>query len=218
MERRLHATRCAAIDREDHERGDQQDPDDPHGDTHRQRRENGDDRVEERNRGPGHATSLLVQHDRDEPAIQECDRGERKAAEHEHDPEVATRDGQDRAEEELEEADVEPVRARDQHDAKGDAGVEDERERLIAARPAPRAQPLDRECADDGEAERCQHGRDAEQVAGGDPGERDVAEAVADERLAPFDEEEPDRGGEDADDDADGEGEAHELELEHQCA
>ena len=86
---------------------------------------------------PGDATSLLVQHDRDEPAIEERDRGERKAAEHEHDPEVAARDGQDRAEEELEEADVEPVRARDQHDAEGDAGVEDERERLIAARPAP---------------------------------------------------------------------------------
>ena len=174
--------------------------------------------LSERDRSARDAASLLVEHDRDEAPVEERDRGQRDAAEREHDPEVVPGHGEDRAEEELEEPDVEAVRARDEDDAERDPGVEDERERLVAGRPAARAEPFDRERADDGEAERRQHGRDAEQVARGDTGEGDVAEPVADERLPPLHEEEPDCGREDADHDADGEGEPHELEVEHQCA
>ena len=55
----------------------------------------------------GDAAALLVEHRADEPAIEDRDRGERAEPEDEHDPEIAPRDGQDRAEEELEEVDVE---------------------------------------------------------------------------------------------------------------
>ena len=135
--------------------------------------------------------------------------------EHEHRPEVVARHGEDRAEEELEEVDVERAGLRDEHDACGDAGVEDERERLVARRSAAGAQPLDRERADHRRDERGQHRRDAEQVPERDPRERDVAEAVADQRRLPLDEEEPDGRREQADDRAGREREPHELELKH---
>ena len=86
----------------------------------------------------GDAASLLVEHDADEPAVEDADRGERRDAEREDDPEVAPGHREDRAEQELEEPDVEPVGGRDEHDAECDAGVEDERERLVAGR-CPRA-------------------------------------------------------------------------------
>ena len=111
-------------------------------------------------------------------------------------------------EEELEQPDVEPVCRRDENEAERDARVEDERECLVACRPAARSEPLDGERARHREGERRQHRGDIEQISGRDAGEGDVAEAVADEGLLPLDEEEPDRRREDADDGADGEGDA----------
>ena len=100
------------------------------------------------------------------------------------------RHGEDRAEEVLEEVDVQRAGLRDEHDAERDAGVEDERERLVAGRSAPRAEELDRDPAEHGDDERGEDGRDVEQDPGGDAGERDVADAVPDERLPSLDEEE----------------------------
>ncbi len=105
---------------------------------------------------------------------------------------------------------------RHEDDAERDPDVRDERERLVAGRPGATAEELDRDRPDEGEGERRGDGRHVEQVAGGDPRERDVPDAVADQRLPALDEEEPDGRGEEPDDDADPEGEAHELELEHQ--
>ena len=97
-------------------------------------------------------------------------------------------------------------------------GVEDERERLVAGCAAAGAQPLDRQRADHGCDERRQHRRDAEQVAERDAGERDVPEAVADQRGLPLDEEEADGRREQPDDRARREREAHELEVKHVMA
>ena len=58
-------------------------------------------------------------------------------------------------------------------------------------------------------------GRDVEEDPRRDAGERDVADPVADERLPPLHEEEPDRRSEHSDDRARAEREAHELTLEH---
>ena len=97
----------------------------------------------------------------------------------------------------------------------GDPGVEDDRERLVAGGAAAGAQPLDRDRADHGCDERRQHRRDAEQVAGRDAREGDVADAVADQAQLALHEEEADRGREHAHDRAGGEREPHELELKH---
>ena len=56
---------------------------------------------------------------------------------------VLARDGEDRAEEEREEVDVEGARRGREHDARREARVEEERERLVADRLVARAQPLD---------------------------------------------------------------------------
>ncbi len=159
--------------------------------------------------------SLLVEDDADQAAIEKRDRRQRHAPEREHHPQVVAGHREDRSEEVLEQAYVESVRARDEHDAERDPGVEDDRQRLITGRAAARAEPFDRERSHHGEAERGEDRRHAEQVPGGDSRERDVPETVAHQRLSPLDEEEADRGREDADDRSDGEGEAHELELEH---
>ena len=63
--------------------------------------------------------------------------------------------------------------------------------------------------------QRGQHRREPEQVAGRDAGERDVADPVSDQAELPLDEEEADRGREQADDRARGEREPHELEVKH---
>ena len=60
------------------------------------------------------------------------DLDERARTEPEHRPQVVARHRQDRAEEELEEIHVERPRARDEHDTRSDARVEDEREREVA--------------------------------------------------------------------------------------
>ena len=70
---------------------------------------------------------------------------ERARPEHEHDPEVGARHGQDRAEQKLEEVHVERSGAGDEYDPGGDAGIEDEREGLVARSAAARAQPFDRQ-------------------------------------------------------------------------
>ncbi len=166
----------------------------------------------------GDPATLLVDHRSDQAAIQQPDDGQRGEPERENDPQVVERHGQDRAEQELEQVDVQPARARHEHHPECDSRVEHERERLVAGCPAPGPQPLDREAAEHREHERRQDRRDPEQVPGRDTGEGDVPEPVADERGSALDEEEPDRRREHADDRADGEGEPHELEIEHQCA
>ncbi len=153
----------------------------------------------------------------DEPTVEEPDRAERRDAEREHDPEVGPGDGENRPEEVLEEIDVECPGARDQHDTEGETDVEDESERLIAGCPGPGAQELDGDGTDDGEAEGHGDRRHVEEHARGNPGERDMAETVADQRLPTLDEEEADGRRQHAHDGADGKGEAHELEVQHQC-
>ena len=151
-------------------------------------------------------------------AQQYGDRGERGEPERRDHDEVAARHGQDRAEEVLEQVHVERARRRDEHDACGDPGVEDDRERLVARRAAARAQPLDRDRADHGRDERGQHRRDAEQVADRDAREGDVADPVADQAHLALDEEEADGRREHAHDRAGDERQPHELELKHRGA
>ena len=215
VERRLRATRLAAITGSTISAAIRRMPDDPHRHGHGERGQDGDDDVESRHRHACDAAALLVEHRRDEAAEQYGDRRERAEPEHEHRPEVVARDREDRAEQELEQVDVESTRTRDENDARGDAGVEDERESLVARGAAPRPEPLDRERPHDRGNEGGQHGRDAEQVAERDSREGDVPEAVADQRCLALDEEESDGRGEQADDRARREREPHELEVKH---
>ena len=143
------------------------------------------------------------------------DREQRAQPEHGDHDEVAARDGQDRAEQVREQIRVQRACRRDEHDAAGDARVEDDRERLVAGGAPARAQPLDPRGADQRGDERRPHRRDAEQVAGRDAGERDVTDAVADQAHLTLHEEEADRRREHADDRARGEREPHELEIKH---
>ena len=148
-------------------------------------------------------------------AVEQRDQRERGGAERRDHDEVGARHRQDRAEQELEEVDVERARGRHEHDAARDPRVEDERERLVARRPAPGAQSLDRERAGDGDDERRQHERQVEQVADRDAGEGDVADPVADQAQPALHEEEADGRREQSDDDARAEREPHELEVKH---
>ena len=68
-------------------------------------------RVHQADRDSGNAAPLLVEHDAHETRDRGSERGERRNAECEHDPEIAPRHGEDRAEQVLEEPDVEPVGA-----------------------------------------------------------------------------------------------------------
>ena len=139
-----------------------------------------------------HARALLVERHARESPVRERDRTERERAERGDDGEIAARDGEDRAEQVLEQVDVERAGARDEHDTERDPRVEDEGERLVTGRATLRAQPLDRDRAEDRGDECCEHRRHVEQIAGSDAREGDVTDAVADERLPALDEEEAD--------------------------
>ena len=208
--------RCAASDREHHQRGDEEDPDHAHRDPDGERGEDGDGGVEQRHGAPATRLPSSSSTAATSPRYRIAIAVSENVAERDDDPEVVPRHGEDRAEEELEQPDVEAAGARDEHHPERDSGVEDERERLVARGAAPGTKPFDREGAHDGEQERRQDRRDAEQVARRDARERNVSQAVAHERLPPLDEEEAHGRGQDPDDRADGEREAHELELEHQ--
>ena len=136
---------------------------------------------------------------------------EAHGAEHAHEQQVLARHREDRAEEEREQARVERAGGRDQHDARRDARIEEQRERLVAGGLAARAQPLDRDRAEHRGHERGADRRDAEQIAERDSREGDVADAVADEAHPALHEEEPDRRREHADDRAGREGQPHEV-------
>jgi len=66
----------------------------------------------------------------------------------------------------------------DDQDASGDRTVEQQREGEVAAGPFPLADQLDGDGTDDGDDDRGEDRCGAQQEAQGDPGERDVAEAV----------------------------------------
>jgi hypothetical protein len=176
-------------------------------------REHCDQHVERADRDARDARALLVEHRRDERPEQERDHPERRAAEHGDEGEVGPRDGQDRAEQEREEIDVERSGSRDEHDAGRDPRVEDERESLVARGPLLRVEPLDGNGAHERGNERGQNGRQPEQVPGRDPGEGEVADPVADQAHPPLHEEEADGRGEDAVVRARRERVAHELRV-----
>ena len=144
-------------------------------------------------REPGDACAFLVHDDGDERPVEQRDHCQRAGAERGDHGEVAARHRQDRAEEELEEVHVQRARRRHEHDAARDAGVEDQRERLVTRSSAPGADPFDRQAAGDRDDERREHERQVEQVAERDAGERDVADPVADEAEPALHEEEADR-------------------------
>ena len=139
-------------------------------------------------RNTGDASSLLVDDDRRERAVEHRDHHQTDRAERRNEREVAARDGEDRPEQVLEEVDVERADRRDEHDPCRDPRVEDERERLVARGPAAAPQHLDRDAAENRGRERGQHRRHVEQEPGrgirvpgdadcGEDGEVDEAEA-----------------------------------------
>ena len=153
-----------------------------------------DERVQQRHRQARDARGLLVERRR-RRARAGAPRSTTSAPSPRHaiTRKVAARDRQDRAEEVREEVRVQRAGRRDQHDTAGDAGVEDDRERLVAGRARRRARSHSIPAAPINAATSAvQHRRDAEQVAGGDAGERDVADAVADQAHLALDEEEAD--------------------------
>ncbi len=219
-ERRAHASCQPAgrTDGEHHERRDEEDPDDAHREGDRHRGERGERDVQGADRHSRDPRSLLVDDDGCERPVEKRDRGEAQPAEQRDREEVASRDREDRPEQVLEEVDVERARLRDEDHPERDPRVEDERERLIAGSTASRAEELDCDPSYDGEDEGRQHGRDVEEDPRGHSGERDVTDAVAEERLPALHEKEAHGRREHADDRARREGEPHELTLEHERA
>ena len=69
---------------------------------------------------------------------------------------MTTRHREDRAEQILEQVDVQRARCGDEHHAERDPRIEDESERLVARGPSPRAQELDGDAAQDRSDERCE--------------------------------------------------------------
>ncbi len=136
------------------------------------------------------ACSLFVDHDCGERAVEERDGREPEPAEQRDRHEIAARDGEDRAEEVLEEVDVQRTGLGDEDDAERDPRIEDERERLVACGASARAEELDRDASQDREDERGQHRRDVEQDPRRHSREGDVADAVAEQRLPSLHEEE----------------------------
>ena len=141
-------------------------------------------------RHPGDPRALLVDDRAREGSIQERDHGEAGSAERGDHHEVATRHGEDRAEEVLEQVHVQLTRGRHEDDTERDTRVEDERERLVTRSAAARAEQLDRDAAEHRRDERGQDRRDAEEDARRDARKGDVSDPVSDERLAALHEEE----------------------------
>ena len=110
-----------------------------------------------------------------------------------------------------EEVDVQRTGRGGEHDPEGEPRIEEERERLIAHGLSPGAQPFDADRAGNGRNERGQDRGDAEQVAGGNSGERGVPDSVPDEAHVPLHQKEPHGRRQEADDGPRGEREAHEL-------
>ena len=127
-----------------------------------------------RDRYPGDARPLLVDHDTRQWPVENRDRGEADRPEDGDEPQVVRRDGENRAEEVLEQTDVQRTGLGDEHDPQRDSGVEDEGERLISRGATPRAQELDRDATEHRSDERGQHRRHVEQDPRCDACERDV--------------------------------------------
>ncbi len=166
-------------------------------------------------RHAGDTCAFLVDHDPGERSIEDGHDAEPDSAERRDERQIRARDGQDRAEEVLEEIDVQRTSGRDENHPERDARVEDERKGLITCGPAARAQQLDRDAAHDCEDERGEDRRHVEQDPRRDAGERDMSDAVARQRLPALHEEEPDSRRQHTDDGARAEREPHELSLEH---
>ncbi len=154
VERMLHATRPGRADREHHERRDEQDPDHAHGQRDGDSREHRNRDVERPDGNACDAGAFLVDHHADEWAIEKAYGRQPHCSEGCDQREIRPRDGQDRAEQVLEEIDVEGARAGDEHDTERNARIEDERERLVAGRPTARAEELDGDAAENGGDER----------------------------------------------------------------
>ena len=108
-----------------------------------------------------------------------------------------------------------PVRrARQQHHPGGDAAVEEDGERDVGAGAAARADQLDGDRADDRDDERGEDRRGLGEHPDRHAGQRDVAEAVADECQPTLHEVHADRRGGRADEDRRDEGPHHEVVLE----
>ena len=112
-----------------------------------------------------------------------------------HDQHVLPGDGEDAAEQVGEQAGVEGVGQPDEHHAGGDARVEEQGQGQVARRLAPRPQPLEAQGPGHGHHQGRPHRPDAEEEPGGHPGEGQVADAVAQQRQPPLDEERADQGG-----------------------
>ncbi len=178
---------------EDHQRADEEQPDDPHRDDDGHCGEHGEEDVVAEDGDSHRVGVLLVVGDREEPRPQEQRRRQDHHGERGEDDDVAGARREDRPEEVPREV-GRGARARpgDEHHAQRDTAVEHHRERRVPARAARGADELDGDRGGDRGDEGGEHRRLTGEDAHGDTRQGDVPHSVTDEGHAALDEEDPD--------------------------
>ena len=193
--RNARVTCCDGGDRHHHQRADQQQPDGAHRHGHGDRGHHRDQQVVEPHVEPGDLGELLVLGDREQLRRQpDAPARPRPPPAPAVTQTSAARDGGDRAEEVgVQSRGALPGEPGEQH-AAGDAAVEQQRERHVAAGAAALADHLDDDRADDRHDHRGEGRGGAGEQAEGDAGDRDVPDAVAHQRQPALHEVGADRG------------------------